>query len=605
MRQRHEQTASSVDSQRRRRILQSTGLVGTAALAGCIGGNRSDDENETVTLEDGEYIDQPFVSAQGTPIENLQFNSYNNNNLMNNTVLFDRLVYYQKDVDEFQPGVITDWQVEDEKVTLDVREGVPWHDGGEVTAADVVRKLKLNVYTGGPLGNYVSADTIIAADDRTVELGLDRPISEEIILSNIVGLTLDVPEEHFQPFLDDFEDGGDGVNEDGEDLTTYELAEPNGTGPFAFSERTEQELVLQIVEDHPDAENINFPEYHFQYMSDNQSQWQALESGTIDGVPILFAPPNIVNGFPDSVREYQITPNWGVSITWNHDHKHFSQRKVRQAIAHIVNREEVANNSGPRTKYPVDIPTGIVGNIDTGGETLPANEWLGDNVDAYESYQGQNEDVATELLESAGFQRDDGTWYDGDGDVLEFSVKAPGGWSDYVDAIQTFNQHLNDFGIEAEFVARDQSVYFGEDLFGDAGFDVAMFQWTTGYAYPYFNYQFLFDSSEQKEVRRYPDEIELPPVGEPDGETETYVPAEDVEKLATVEQGSDEERELVQQLAWAFNYDLPALPLQETVDQSFLVTDGWEAVTSDDSDAHIDWPVTYLPRVGKLTAKED
>ena len=584
----------------RREMLRAAGVLGAGMLAGCSAGDAEDDSGSG-----GGSGRRAFVSVTGIPIDDLQFNSYNQNNLADSEYLFDNLIYYQSRDDRFLPGVVADWDVTEKRVVLSVREGVPWHDGGDVTAEDVARKLKIEFYNGSSLGNYIPVDGVAATDRYTVELPFETPISEEIFINEMVGIAMDTPKAAFQPFLDDFEDGGDGVNEEGTALASYVVRNPNANGPFAFERRTERELVLERVARHPDAADINFPQYRIRYLQDNQGTWQALNNGTIDGVPVLYAPPNIVDGFPDSVREYLTTPNWGVAITWNFEHKHYGQRVVRQAIAHAVDRKAVAGNSGPRTKRPVDIPTGIVGNIpDDSGGRLPANEWLGDRIDQYEPYRGQNFERAAELLEGAGFQKDDGTWYDADGDPLTFSVKVPGGWTDYVAAVQTFNQHLSDFGLVTELVARDSSAYYGQDLYGSAGFEICMLEWTTGRAYPYFNFAFLFDSPVQADIRHYPKETTLPPVENPDGDPTTYRPAEMLPDLATVEPGSEKETRLIQRLAWIVNQDLPALPLQETIDQAYIVTDGWNTVTSKDPDANVDRPPTYLPRVGKLKAAD-
>ncbi|UTF52233.1 ABC transporter substrate-binding protein [Natronosalvus rutilus] len=593
----------------RRRLLQAAGAAGVGSIAGCIGGDQDsgngNSSSDSTPSDDADFVDQPFVSVETLAIDQMHFNSYNQDNFAYSPgyLVFDELIYYQADVSEYQPGIVTDWEITDDLVTLTVREGVPWHGGEEVTAEDVARKLKLGVYDGGTMGRFTSAESIEATDEYTVEVGLEVPVSEEIFLSSLKGDSMDVPEDPYQEILEDFEDGGDGVTSNGEGLADLTIDEPNGTGPFKYADRNEQELVLERTEEHPDAENINFPEYRFRYFENNQAQWQALQTGEVDGVAILHVPPEIHDGFPDEVKEYQITPNWGAGVIFDHEHKHFGQREVRQAIAHVIDREDVATSSGPRTKAPVDIPTGIPGNFEVDDE-IPANDWLGDRVDEYETYEGQNTDRAADLLESAGFQKDGGTWHDSDGNPLQFPIKAPGGWTDYVDACQVMVQHLSDFGIEAEFVARDEAAFFGEDVYGD-GFDVAMFQWTTAQAYPYFNFEFMLDSPDQTDVFKYPDEIELPPVGEPDGAEEPFVSADELEDLLTVETGSDEEAELVQRLAWAVNYDLPVLPIQETVDQSFVRTDNWDVVGPDDSDAQVDWPMTYLPRVGKLTAKSE
>ncbi|MFP8958061.1 ABC transporter substrate-binding protein [Natrialbaceae archaeon A-CW3] len=592
----------------RRNVLQAAGLAGVAGLAGCIGGDTDDNGNGNGNGGDddgpaggeAEFVDTAYVTPEVVPPENMQFNPYNDNNYpwRAGLVLFDDFVYFEKLENTFQPGIVTDWTVTESDATLEIREGVPWHDGGEVTAADVVRKLKIEIYDGSNLGNYVDVESIEATEDYSVELAFDQSLGEDMFLNFLMGMSLDTSEAHFQAFLEDFEDGGDGENEAGETLGEFTIDEPIGTGPFAFDQTAEQELHLARFEDHPDAENINFSGYHFRFLDTNQARWQEIESGHIDGLHVVFTPPNIVEGFPDHVEEFRIEANYGMGIMWNHDHKHFGQREVRQAIAHVIDREATAMNAGPDTEAPVGTPSGILGNHDGSAE-----DWLGDYADDFNQYETDT-DRAADLLESAGFQRDDGTWYDGDGDVLEFPVKAPGGYSDWVDGIQTFNQHLNDFGIEAEFIARDEAAYWGQDIYGDEGFDVALHEWANVQRHPYFSLEWLLDSWDNENVRNYDASgIDLPPVGEGSG-SETYVPGEDLQELATAD-GSDEEQSYVQRLAWVVNQDLVMLPIMEKQDQSFIATERFDTVTPDDPDAHVDFPTTYLVRKGKLTATSE
>ncbi len=593
-----------VASKKRRRVLQAAGVVGVSSLAGCFGNGDDDDGNgrseDLPDPSETEFVDTEFVAPTVVPPQNVQFNPYNDNNFSwrASLVLFDDLLYQEKLNNTFQPGVVTDWTVTETDVTLEIREGMSWHNGTDITAEDVVRKIKIELYDGSNLGNFVDVETVAATDDHTVEMEFDEPLGEDMFLNFLMEITLDTPATHYEEFLEDLEDGGDGENADGETLGEYMIEEPIGSGPFAFDQTVEQELHLERFEEHPDAENINFSGYHLRFLDTNEGRWQELDSGEIDGLHTVFTPPHIVEGFPNHIREYRIEANYGMAIMWNHDHKHFGQREVRQAIAHVIDRETTAGNAGPDTEAPVSTPSGVLGNHDG-----TADEWLGDHADDFNQYDVDT-DRAAELLESADFERDDGTWYDEDGDVLEFPVKAPAGYSDWVDAIQTFNQALNDFGIEAEFVSRDEAAYWGQDIYGDEGFDVALHEWANVQRHPYFSLEWLLDSWDNENVRNYDDsEIELPPVGEDSG-SETFVPAEDLESLALADD-TEEEREYVQRLAWVVNQDLVMLPIMEKQDQSFISTERFEAASTDDPDAHVDFPTTYLMRKGKVVAREE
>lgn len=573
----------------RRGVLGAAGAAGVAALAGCTGGSGGDGGADgTLTV--------PTGVAPG----DMEWNEYADINYPDRAgfVVFDRLLYYRKTTGEFVPGALSEWDVGDDVATLTLADGVRWHDGTEATAADLERKLAIEAIESGPISEFASDGTIEAVDDRRLEIGLERTVSEPVFLNSLLMVELDTPATHYEDALAALRD-----DPETDALEEIRIDEPVGTGPFRFERAAEQELVLSKFEDYHRAENVNFEEMRYQFLESNSQRWQAMRGETVDALHNVATTPEVAGTFPDHVREIKQPANWGMSILFDHEHEHFGRLEVRQAIAHLIDREAVAANSaaGGDWKASVKTPHGIAGNFDGGAE-----DWL-DDPSAYEDYGpgARNTERAAELLESAGFSREDGSWVDEDGQPLEFSIKVPSDWDDWVRAVTTYNQHLSDFGIDAELVSRSESAFFDEDLYGDAGFDVTVMWWVEGVTYPYHSFRWIFNSQEADTIWNLPDEAEIPPIGEPDGPTETMVFADEIGELVAMDPESDEAREKIQRLAWAVNYWLPMLPLMEKFDQSFVSTDGWDVVEESDPDASVQYPTTYLPRVGKLTAETE
>jgi peptide/nickel transport system substrate-binding protein len=590
--------------QTRRRFLQAAGVAGAVGVAGCAGSNEdavpadqsdggSGDGGAGGTATPGqdavEMTDRTFVTSTTNVPKDMQFNPYAQKYPDRAALaLFENLLYVNEATSNFMPGVLESWDIGDESVTLSVRDGFHWHSGDAVTAEDVAFKLKLEIHDGAAIGNIVAAEDVTVGDS-TVELGLQRPVADEVFLYSLKPIALDTPPAEFQEFLKAYEQNGEAPG-----LTEKTLDEPNGTGPFRFVHARNQELVAERFGDHPDGDKINFTRFRWQYLQSNQKQWQALQTDTVDGLDNIFTPQNIAKSYGDHVREIQMPANWGMGVMFNHEHEHYSQQAVKQAIQYVIDREKLAQTAGGKMHIPVEVPCGLPGNFDGSYK-----EWLGDSLSKFDAYE-PNPEKAAELLRNAGFSKRDGAWVDANGKPLEFPYKIPAGWNDWTAGGQSIVQDLNDFGIDASL--NPSQSYWG-DIYGNQEYVVAGLGWADGKLYPYFSLNKLLNGLRSRDILKFPRSAEVPPIGEPDGEPRTVEFEAEIQELSGLT-GAEAKRK-TQELAWVVNQHLPMAPLMEKVDQSWLTTDDWETVTQEDEAAIVDYPQYYLPREGKLTAKPE
>ncbi|SDN11075.1 peptide/nickel transport system substrate-binding protein [Halogranum gelatinilyticum] len=601
----------TVDAQRdlrktRRRFMQAVGAAGAASIAGCAGSNQdavSTDESATESSGDGsdggdsettqdsmQMTDRTFTTATTSVPKDMQFNPYGQKYPDRAALaIFENLLYVNEASSTFMPGILESWDIGSETVTLSVRDGYHWHSGEAVTAEDVAFKLELEIHNGAAISNVVAAEDVTVADESTVELGLKRAVSDKVFLYSLKPIALDTPPAEFQEFLDAYRQDGEAP-----ELAEKTLEEPNGTGPFQFVHARNQELVTERFADHPDADKINFPRMKWSYLQSNQKQWTALRSNTIDGIDNVFTPENIAQSYGDHIREIQMPANWGMGVMFNHEHEHYSQQNVKQAIQYVIDREKLAQTAGGKMHVPVEVPSGLPGNFDGSYK-----EWLGESLSDFDAYE-PNTEKAAQLLNEAGFSKQDGSWVDANGKPLEFPYKIPSGWNDWTAGGQSIVQDLNDFGIDASL--NPSQSYWG-DIYGNQEYVVAGLGWPDGKLYPYFSLNKLLNGTRSRDILKFPREVEVPPIGEPEGETRTVELEAELQELAGLT--GEEAKQKTQELAWVVNQHLPMAPLMEKVDQSWVTTDDWNTVTADDEDAIVDWPQYYLPREGKLTAKPE
>jgi oligopeptide/dipeptide ABC transporter ATP-binding protein len=336
--------------------------------------------------------------------------------------------------------------------------------------------------------------------------------------------------------------GGDGAVQ--EELAQWELSEPFGNGPFEVGSMNEQRMELVPHDGHPASDAINFDSYTLEYITTNQNVWQAIRSGNVDGVPSTFAPQEVADSFPDHVIQTLHPSYTGFGLHFNHDNPHFSKRPVRQAIAHVVDREQVARNSGANTKTPVEVVNGL--------PPSTQDEWFGDSsmFAAYEPDPGR----AAQLLEEAGYQRQGNVWQGSDGPI-EATLITRADFSDWVTAAQTVASQLTNFGMDIQLQTMEGPTF--DETFERGDFELAGGGWGSG-PYPLFSFENFYDE-EARSAIHYPEEVTVPEVGSDSGELAVNFP----ETLSTLTQSAENHEETFRQLAWAFNQDLPVLPIQE------------------------------------------
>jgi hypothetical protein len=338
-----------------------------------------------------------------------------------------------------------------------IKDGYTWWDGTPVTARERVIQGQLVSWLccGGP--EKVPWAPVLVDDNEFYEVKRGQ-LNESFASINMMK-TLNTKYDHFEPFLERFEDAttDSEIQSVGQDLLNHEISldqvieEGYGTGlwkPVSYSSST---ITFEKYADHPHADRTDLEEWRWEVVPTDQSFYQAFKQNSYDyGTTeyrknIQNPPANI-----DSVVEYPGRFGRKLGMSWRNEH--LARRPVRRAIGYLLNLEGLASiidRVTPVTQQTVGMPDSLV-------EKYVGESFLDRIIDyGVEAHP----EKAAETLRAAGYERSGGVWRDADGNAmrgLKFVAS-----SNSNDALigNTISGQLSEFGIKNNFSTLEPASY--------------------------------------------------------------------------------------------------------------------------------------------------
>jgi peptide/nickel transport system substrate-binding protein len=323
---------------------------------------------------------------------------------------YDSLIMWDSTL-QAGPGLAESWEaVDDVTYVYKLRQGVLFHDGKEMTAEDVKYSLELHREPPPPgqsFAFYPKIESIDIVDPYTVQFNLREPDP------SLVGYTTWTRYSNIMPV---------GMNE-----AINVLSEADGTGPFRLTEfETSSHATLTRNESYWSPGIPNLDEIRIVFLPEEQSRVAALRAGEIDGgsfsadVASTMRDDNdltVLSGLQANHREIQITTKG--------DPKPWHDIRVRQAITHAIDRQDLIDKVyAGEAEISGVIPTGY------GDWPIPVDE-LRNNYLKYDV------DMARQLMADAGFA-------DGFSVTLQ-SIATP---RDFTSCAEVVREHLADINID-------------------------------------------------------------------------------------------------------------------------------------------------------------
>jgi len=246
--------------------------------------------------------------------------------------VFDGLLTYGFDLKP-QPLLATDWKSSRDglAITLTLRPGVTWHDGKSFTSADVAYSVMeiWKKYHGRGRSTYANVVGVDTPDPTTAILRLAKPAP--FILNALASMESQVLPRH--------------LYENTDPLTNPRNVAPIGTGPFQFVEwQRGGYVLLKRYPGYWDQPKPYLDQIVYRFIPDAGSRAAALESGDVQMVGESSVPGHDIGRLGKlpqielDTRGYEYGSSIAL-IEFNLDRPAFKDVRVRQAIAHALNRE--------------------------------------------------------------------------------------------------------------------------------------------------------------------------------------------------------------------------------------------------------------------------
>ncbi|MER9965115.1 ABC transporter substrate-binding protein [Mesorhizobium sp. M0045] len=290
-----------------------------------------------------------------------------------------------------QPQMVGQWGVSDDKktYTFELRDGLGWHDGTPVTAADCVASIRRWIRTPGGAGPLVMdrAKDISKKDERTFIIELKEPL----------GLLIEIlAAQHI--FI---------MREKDASLPVTEQATANiGSGPFKFNQalampgasftydRNEHYVPRSESPDgFTGGKVVKVDRVVWNNVADQQTALAALQAGEVD---FLEAPPP--DFYPaiesDPNLELQVLNKGGVDmfLRMNALQKPFDNVKARQAMLNLIDQEAFSHTASPDPRYTRTVVSRF------GNSSIYSND---ENTGWFK--KGGDQEKAKQLFKEAGY----------------------------------------------------------------------------------------------------------------------------------------------------------------------------------------------------------
>ena len=368
-------------------------------------------------------------------------------------LIFNGLLKYDKDLN-LVGDLAESWEVSGDglTITFKLRKGVKWQDGQEFTAEDIMFGFQ----------------TILNPNTRTAYAGDYKEVKEAFVVDRYTFRVI-----YKRPFAPGLSSWGSLVVLPkhllaGQDINTTPFSRnPIGTGPYVFKEwKTGEKIVLRAnptyFQGRPWLDG-----FIYRIVPDPATMFLELKSGGLDFMgltPMQYSRQTDTYKMRRDFCKYKYLAFAYTYLGYNLKDWKFQDRRVRQAITHAINKEELIEG--------VLLGLGLVAT----GPYKPDTTWYNPNVKKYP----HDPEQAKRLLAEAGWKTP-GTAgiLQKDGRPFEFTILTNQGNETRAKSAEIIQRRLKMVGIQVKIRTVEWAAFINEFI-DKKNFETVMLGWTLG-----------------------------------------------------------------------------------------------------------------------------
>ncbi|WP_339634040.1 ABC transporter substrate-binding protein [uncultured Sneathiella sp.] len=225
------------------------------------------------------------------------------------------------------PALAESWTISDDGLTYTFKlvEGAKFHDGTDFDSSDVKYTFEANA----------AEDSQNKRKDRFTNMeSIETPDANTVVIKL---------KERRPDLLEQLGESTAVIVDPASDATNETM--PVGTGPYKFDTWTKGDsLKLTAADTYRDKDDVAIKKVTFRFIGDGSARLAALLTGDVDSADI----PNELIGNDALKADFDIlvgNTNGETILSTNNANEALSKLKVRQAIAHAINRQEIIDGA--------------------------------------------------------------------------------------------------------------------------------------------------------------------------------------------------------------------------------------------------------------------
>ncbi len=351
-------------------------------------------------------------------------------------LIFRGLVKYDTDL-TLVGDLAESWDISNDgqTITFYLKKNIFWEDGVPFTASDVLFGFETITDPSTPTayaGDFLQAEKAEVLDDHTFRVHYREPFAPALASWG----TMVVLPRHLL---------------EGSPVISSQLTrKPVGLGPFVFSSwKAGESLVLKANPNYFEGRPC-LDAYIVRIIPDSATQFLELQAGALDFMsltPMQYSRQTDSKQFTNNYKKYRY-PSFGYTyLAFNLLHPWFKDVRIRKAIAHAIDRQEIIDG----------VLLGL-GSIST-GPYIPGTWPYNPDVQRY----AFNPEASRRLLADAGwFDSDDDGILDRNGTRFEFTILTNMGNAPRLKAATIIQWRLKKIGIKVSIRVLEWATFINE-----------------------------------------------------------------------------------------------------------------------------------------------